>query len=120
MILLELMALISYQDYHILLLLLAGRKPSSPAPASLEPEPSAPLARAASAAAPGRAGRLASAPSAASSATPGPFGPTPFLLVLGSWGKTIRDALRNKEWWKRPIHLPRILVLIKTRFRISS
>ena len=21
--------------------------------------------------------------------------------VLGSWGKTIRDAVRNKEWWKR-------------------
>ena len=31
----------------------------------------------------------------------GPPSPKSVKLVLGSWGKTTRDALSNKEWWKR-------------------
>ena len=29
--------------------------------------------------------------------------------VLGSWGKTTRDAVRNKERWKGAVRLPKIL-----------
>ena len=31
--------------------------------------------------------------------------------VLGSWGKAIRDAVRNTERWKGAVRLPKILVL---------
>ena len=34
--------------------------------------------------------------------------------VLGSWVKTMRDAVRNKERWKGAVRLPKILVLTST------
>ena len=39
------------------------------------------------------------------------------VSVLGFWGKTTRDAVRNTEKWKRRrVRLPKVLVLIILRY----
>ena len=40
--------------------------------------------------------------------------------VLGSWVKTMRDAVRNKERWKGAVRLPKILVLTVVRFPLGE